>query len=811
MGHGDHTSVGPEALLTPQLVDLQRVAGNSAVSQLLQRQAVPPTPATKPGPQPTPGTKPGTIPTGATPAAAPTPAATPAADPLSDTRIKWIEGLPAQIRASIDGAGDGVEDRVRKVEGDIAKQRAALDAAKTDPDKKAASDAITKLLAERDKKTTSWAPKRLALLGYLGCQLGGDVGVERYFKSLVNWTGGLWVHPEAARRLTRVRDELLKEGIQMPTTDNGFALRGRHVHGKKESESPGMMTHALGVAIDWEAYKNVHIKDEQLMHLITAVTGTAHHLELPSDAVATIRALGERSMGNAPATDAKAVAKGDAMIATVGTEFDRVEAASDMFRDSLTFKKEDLMALHRELVTIGQPLRKAREDLKEAPGNKNLIARIKQLEEASVKKMAENKVKLETLFKPWLDALKKAADGARKEAEGLMKDPQLKGKKLEDVLTDIGLQSRAAGVKGLTGVVAKDLGALVNVTNGTINKAQTIRSNVAGARAYLDKSGSDQDKAAWTDRLAKLEERAAAVVGRGAAVTSESSVLRGGAPTKPAAAPNSKPRKTKWDKEVPAWEAEIGKHETAVGTSEATLTTTTGKVPKKDVAEAYKLRDDRAASEEIRTRVTKDQWSQLQDLKAKLWNLEQATYRLRNDASFMFGDASARDPGVAQLTGPLEENESHSRSDIGGGGFFGTAKSAKEAAAKVEAKDAEEAAKRAAKGLPVDPAKKKTPLPPRAGFSKRFFQVMVKYGFEPAARWREADSMHFQVAGLAADIVPTKECIEPPADAEGKAKTDDEKAKIAALRAAAAGARTRGEDYSKAAETANKAWTGEAH
>jgi hypothetical protein len=45
-----------------------------------------------------------------------------------------------------------------------------------------------------------------------------------------------------------------------------------------------------------------------------------------------------------------------------------------------------------------------------------------------------------------------------------------------------------------------------------------------------------------------------------------------------------------------------------------------------------------------------------------------------------------------------------------------------------------------------------------ADFNRAFFQRMVTYGFEPAASWHHADTMHFQLERLVHMIVPPAEC-----------------------------------------------------
>lgn len=787
----------PERFLAsrPVLLALQASAGNRAVGAVLSRA---PGPGSANGPAQTPSQTPAQAPAPAPgPAGAgntPATPATPAPDPLDDARIRWIEELPTTVRLSIDAVGDDkLKRRIASLDSALATRRAAIEAAAT-PDAKATaktameSSAEYKAKEEIDRKYgSSWATKRLALMEYLGCSLGGDTGVERYYRSLVPFgPSELYVHPEAARRLIRVRDVLQGEGIPMPQTDNGFALRGRHVHPTKQDKQPGMMTHSLGVAIDWYAYKNVHFKDEALMALVDAVTGEPHNLRLPARGLPTIVALGEQSMGNAlTAQQQKDAAGGQALIDAIGTEFDRLAAASDRFRDSLTFDKTKLLDLHHTLVDLQATVEGRDKALAAARRRRNNEAGIRTAQEALDRakgalaaKMLEVKPQLEELFKPWLTSLSDAVDAARAQAA-----PLLGQRRLEDVLTDAGLASKEQSVAAGTGAAAKDLKALVARATSSARGTAALRAAVAGAQAWLAASGSEQDRADWSARLADLEARAARAAERTGAAQREGQVLRGGAPAAPPAAPavpKGKPRRPNLGRSVPAWEKDLAAREAEAGAAETALATATAKVPKEAVDAAHALRDERAVSEEIRSKVTRDQFQQLQDLKAKLFHLQQASSRLLTDASFMFKPRDVRDPGVAQLVGVLGEDPKDKR-DLGGGGFFGTPTSGLEAAQKGKPNAA-------------------------SGFAKRFFQVMVQHGFEPAASWHTSDSMHFQVRGLVDQIVPAEACTEPAPGAEASAKDDKARSAIADRRAKAAAARAAGESFSSGAADARTRW-----
>ncbi len=796
--------IDPRLLSVPPIMELQRIAGNRAVAGLLQRQPGPgPTGGPGPGPGPTTGPTAGpgatggptTGQTGATPTVTATPP-----DPLADSRIKWIEDLPTTIRLSIDSVGENkLRNRIAKLDASIARQKAAIDKAATKDAKDAAtkameSDADVKAKADLNAaQGKGWATKRIALMDYMGCSLGGDVGVERYYKALVPFgPEDLWVHPEVARRLIRVRDDLKAENVPMPDTSVGFALRGRHIHPAKEDKYPGMMTHSLGVAIDWEAYKNVHFKDEALMALVGAVTGGSHNMNLPAGYLNTIVAMGEASMGKTlTAQQQKDAAGGDKVIETIGSEYDRLAGASDKLRDSLTFDTTKVLELHHTLIDLQKAIPPAAANLAKAKRRrgKDAAEAVKKAQEAFDSataalpaKLAEVKPQLEELFKPWIKAINDAITATRKEAE-----PLLGGRPLEEVITDRGLASKEAAVKAATKPAAGDLAKLVKSSTATATATTTLRTKVAAARAYLDEKGTAQEKVDWSARLSDIEARAEKVMTKVGATRSEAQVLSGGAPAAASAAPTAKAKAPSWAKSVGAWEADLVKQEAAADTGEAALTTANTKLTPEAIQSAHTLRDERAASEAIRAKVTKPQFEQLQALKVKLFYLQQASDRLLNDASFMFKEKDARDPGVAQITGVLGLDPK-ARADLGGGGFFGTSTAGLEATKK---------------GKPTS----------RSGFGKQFFQVMARYGFEPAATWHTADTMHFQVQGLVDQIMPVDACLEPPADAESKAKNDKEqaaidaaRAKSAAARTKAAAARTAGEAFSTGAAAAHTTW-----
>jgi hypothetical protein len=84
-------------------------------------------------------------------------------------------------------------------------------------------------------------------------------------------------------------------GLPMPQTSVGFSARGDHLHdkSKRKRKSQGMLAHAMGVAIDYFAYKNVHLTDARLRAVLEALTERVPNMQLPEGALRTIVQSGE--------------------------------------------------------------------------------------------------------------------------------------------------------------------------------------------------------------------------------------------------------------------------------------------------------------------------------------------------------------------------------------------------------------------------------------------------------------------------------------------------------------------------------------
>lgn len=347
-------------------------------------------------------------------------------------------------------------------------------------------------------------------MDYMGCTLGGDAGVRRYWEALTTW-GDEWgfvVHPEVARRLDRVKAELAQYGVPMPQTTVGQSLRGDHTANKRERKSPGMMSHAMGVAADWFAYKNVHLTDERLMRVISAVTGGPHHMRLPKGGLSTITAMGEASMGSGTVDPAKA----QEVIDAIGAEFDRLQAASDRLTTSLSTPKEEVLALQSALAPLAAAAETAKAAWQKAkPAQKAEKKAAFDTAQTALDAMeAELKPRLEALFAPWLTAL----DQKAKEIEKAAAD---RGVSLDEVTTEQTLKAKREALVVSAAPARKALAKVAAAAKGAGTRAAGVRGAAAGAVAHLGSGkaprGATADQlGAWPGTVAGIVQRAAAAV-----------------------------------------------------------------------------------------------------------------------------------------------------------------------------------------------------------------------------------------------------------------------------------------------------------
>ena len=235
------------------------------------------------------------------------PPAAPAAHEAPPPKVDWIESLPAYVRQQID----------LFTEEYFGKQSA---------------EKQQQFLEKRQKN-------RVTFVENMRCYFGTDDASQAHFSNIVQFEGTeLWVHSSVADRLGKVKDEMEAQGVPMPSTTVGQALRGRHIHPKGKGPGRGMMSHPAGFAVDWHAYRNPHIVDPRIHALIEAVTGgpPAMHLGLGEGArreeltYSSRRKLIEE-MGQGKADPGRE----RQLLESIEKEYLRLEKASTEFKASL--------------------------------------------------------------------------------------------------------------------------------------------------------------------------------------------------------------------------------------------------------------------------------------------------------------------------------------------------------------------------------------------------------------------------------------------------------------------------------------------
>ena len=147
--------------------------------------------------------------------------------------------------------------------------------------------------------------ERRAFLARMSLYLGPAPAAENHFAKIKKAKFGRdpqWAHEKVLDRLNAVRDELKTKGHAMPESGATFSLRGRDLG---PVQPRGLMVHALGLALDYRAETNVHIKDPRLVDLQSIFVREAMRIDVGkwTDRRATILKMGQ---GTATAAEIKA-------------------------------------------------------------------------------------------------------------------------------------------------------------------------------------------------------------------------------------------------------------------------------------------------------------------------------------------------------------------------------------------------------------------------------------------------------------------------------------------------------------------------
>lgn len=502
-GHGSQAS---DYLMAHELAHVVQQGGTSATR--LQRHdggdagiSIPESqPALTPGQEPLP-----------TPEAEPTPGPEPKEDPVAMTA--WIDGTIPELKESIEESFSPKHETAaeKKLEATQVRKRsqferdegrrikklrdpAAAAAAQVAMEEKlAAMDADTALQvrAIHEKFATGRLPYRLAFMSTMRCFLGSDAATKSHFGRLrpanrSKVPGDVIMYEPAIEALEDVADELRGQGQGMPETTVAFDLRSRHIH----PVTSGYMGHPLGHSIDFYAYDNPKIASKPLVALVSLVTGTSGHMELGSQGERrkTIEAMGQTCF------DPEKVPRFKAFLDRVGSEFDRLQAASLKFRTDLPpANLAELQAIKQRYgeitareAALTTEMKANALQLKAKPDDPDLLFKQKALQEeynALLTELTQLPGKLAAVFDPWL-------------------------KQVESIITEVTARAMAAGVDIDKVPTSKELEAANSLTNRMAEREKRIKA--AGASSHPERSAGQLAK--WQTELDTFRAQLAAQV-----------------------------------------------------------------------------------------------------------------------------------------------------------------------------------------------------------------------------------------------------------------------------------------------------------
>lgn len=675
---GGHKRVSPGAERRPWLADpsapahassagdvleLQRLAGNKATVQRFW----PPKPASSPQEAEAAGLTP---------------------------NITWIDDLPGYIKTQIDTFSEDYFD-------------------KQVPDKKKA------LMEKR-------SANRATFVRNMRPYLGSDAAIAAHFKdihpvsSIKDQGDQLWTHSSTRERLLEVKADVEAKGSPMPSTTVGQSLRGRHLHPESKAPGAGMMTHAMGFAIDWKAYATPHVTDQRLHALFETVTDRKPALDIGvgwTQRHDLIEAMGKDKNGVSAA--------GQQLLDKIEKDFNDLVAASNRFKVDLP---ETSLAPLRAVESARSAVVSAERDLAQLYKSKRRTKQ--QIEDAKAKIVAARaafdeavtvaRPLLPAIFKPWTDKLD--ARIAKIEADASAKDVDLGKLTGKHGFQDLG--KKLAGIKRSQrphlGVAKAVLGEVRRVL-ATINE---VAHRVATAEAWLAAPGrrapDPADAERWAGDLAELRGQLDAV--RAAAQPLQSTL----AALVPGAKIDVKERKPGaparfTDSTISALRKKL---DALPGRIEGG-TTKLEKVREplaELVASEQSVAADIASRKEYTAAATKrlgkaGVQSLLAD-KLRLISLRGAKDGLLTDAKgFVFGAKSVKNPAITQLLGIMGGTE--------GGGFVTP-----------DRDGGEQQRKQAQAGK----------WSSEYGFNTTFVLAMVRRGFELGVAWEQSpDTMHFEL------------------------------------------------------------------
>ncbi len=554
----------------------------------------------------------------------------------------------------------------------------ALDAA---PDKKR-----QKLLDQREHYRQTFV---LNMTRFLGSQ----DAVRAHFEAIHPMDGtDLWVHDSTRERLLAVKADLEAKGIPMPATSVGQSLRGRHLHDKTGA---GMMTHGLGLAVDWKAYAAPHVTDPRLHALFQTVTGgpPAFHLTVGGHGLGpeARRDLIEQ-MGQGTADPDRA----RQLLDSISSEYRRLAKASADFKTSLP---ESTLTELREVERLRAEASKAAQRLAKSRGKDRaeLEMAATAARQAFEAKKAEVQARLEVLFAPWVAELEERA--AAIEAAAAEKGVDLR----DDVTTKEDLAALEHQHAKLAQSVRETEKKAAKLLAGVRETRRSIEREIAGIEAGLPDGSADR-----SSLLATAQELLVDSEGLDKAMAD---LLPDQKPPSAGGGKGHHRSVEGWRRALAAAGERLAAHHNHFAEIEGPLQ----ELRPKQESVSEELATHRAGNAEVVTKVGKDGLAKLQADRKSLRVLDETAKALRTDIDFVLKSRDVKDPGITQLLGLMPGTE--------GGGFF---------TPDPEQGGEAEAAKGAWSGS--------------HGYNLEFFKAMVQHGFDLGVAWEGTpDTMHFEL------------------------------------------------------------------
>jgi hypothetical protein len=559
----------------------------------------------------------------------------------------------------------------------------------------------------------------------------------------------LWVHESTRDRLLEVKAELEAQGTPMPSTTVGQSLRGRHLHpeGAGMMTHPlGFAVDWKAYAAPHVKDPRLHA----LFEVVTGGP-PAFHLQVGGKLLGwTARHDLIEQMGKGTADPQKAAellasveqeykrlkqASADFKVSLPENALGELRAVEDA-RNAVAAASAKVAAAKKRRRKDPAAFDAAKEELQTAVA-------------AFDTKKAEVQAKASTIFAPWLAKIRERRTqlDTKAAAHGVNM-----GTDVSTSGELSWLKKQAAGDDKRAAPLRKQAAAALARVRAAETTAVTTRSKLEAAQAWLAappgrQTPVQEDADRWTTDLAELHAQAGGILDEVSKRNAELAALLPDSRITPMTARAVRPAKPS-DQAIALWRKQLGgapdnfikaderlapvrgplaalvaSRAQKLGELAARSASNKAVVDRLEQAELAKLpggaaaatRQQRASAQQV----AKQQFASLQaDRQNSVW-LEKTAEALTTDINFLFKSRDVLNPGITQLLGMVANTE--------GGGFF---------TPDAEAGTSEQAKKQAEKGE----------WSGSHGYNLAFFKAMVAHGFELGVAWeRSPDTMHFEL------------------------------------------------------------------